>query len=100
MCEGENFGEAFFRSNFSDNNASTIQQFLSTAATSSLLILPHFFANAVTNEEEAPTKLTDVYFGVGRFWHIQHKFVEAEAQLLKWNGSDFASRTANAGGLS
>jgi len=69
------------------------------AATSSSLFLPHSFANAVTNEEENPTKLTDVYFGVGCFWHIQHEFVEAEAQLLKRTGSDFTSRTGYAGGL-
>jgi len=43
--------------------------------------------------------LTDVYFGVGCFWHIQHEFVEAERKLLKRDDGDLTSMTGYAGGL-
>jgi len=43
--------------------------------------------------------LTDVYFGVGCFWHIQHEFVEAERKLLKRSDSQITSRAGYAGGL-
>lgn len=43
--------------------------------------------------------LTDVYFGVGCFWHIQHEFVEAERALLGRSDEQLTSRTGYAGGL-
>ena len=47
---------------------------------------------------EEDTKLTDVYFGVGCFWHIQHEFVVAEKNLLGRGPKTFTSRTGYAGG--
>lgn len=52
-------------------------------------------ADAATSNS-AP--LTDVYFGVGCFWHIQHEFVEAERRLLNRSDSQLTSRTGFAGG--
>lgn len=45
-------------------------------------------------------ELTDLYFGVGCFWHIQHEFVEAERKLLQRSDSELTSLTGYAGGLS
>lgn len=47
---------------------------------------------------EENDKLTDVYFGVGCFWHIQHEFVEAERNLLKRTDIQLTSKTGYAGG--
>lgn len=47
---------------------------------------------------EGSDALTDVYFGVGCFWHIQHEFVEAEKKILGRGPNDFTSRTGYAGG--
>lgn len=41
---------------------------------------------------------TDVYFGVGCFWHIQHEFLVAEREVLGRNKYSFTSRTGYAGG--
>lgn len=46
----------------------------------------------------AADPVTDVYFGVGCFWHIQHEFVEAERKLLGRSSSQLTSRTGYAGG--
>jgi len=46
----------------------------------------------------ASDKLTDVYFGVGCFWHIQHEFIEAERALLKRSDTELTSRAGYAGG--
>jgi peptide methionine sulfoxide reductase MsrA len=42
--------------------------------------------------------LTDVYFGVGCFWHIQHEFVEAERRLLSRLDNELTSLAGYAGG--
>jgi len=42
--------------------------------------------------------LTDVYFGVGCFWHIQHEFIEAERKFLGRSDLELTSRTGYAGG--
>lgn len=47
---------------------------------------------------EGENSLTDVYFGVGCYWHIQHEFVEAERKLLGRGDKDLTSRTGYAGG--
>jgi peptide methionine sulfoxide reductase MsrA len=44
--------------------------------------------------------LTDVYFGVGCFWHIQHEFVQAERDLLGRNDHQLTSKAGYAGGRS
>lgn len=41
---------------------------------------------------------TDVYFGVGCFWHIQHEFVDAERKLLGRGDHQLTSRAGYAGG--
>merc|ERR1719183_180368 len=46
----------------------------------------------------AADPVTDVYFGVGCFWHIQHEFVEAERNLLERSDKQLTSRTGYAGG--
>ena len=68
-----------------------------TSASSSLLLPLTTIANAAT-AEDGVDKLTDVYFGVGCFWHIQHEFVEAERKLLKRTDKELTSRTGYAGG--
>lgn len=44
------------------------------------------------------SKPTDVYFGVGCFWHIQHEFVVAERNLLNRADAELTSRAGYAGG--
>jgi peptide methionine sulfoxide reductase MsrA len=41
---------------------------------------------------------TDVYFGVGCFWHIQHEFIDAERRLLGRGDRQLTSRAGYAGG--
>ncbi|CAE7866296.1 CYP65 [Symbiodinium microadriaticum] len=41
-----------------------------------------------------------VYFGSGCFWHVQHAFIEAEANILGRNASTYTSLTGYAGGNS
>lgn len=56
---------------------------------------------AVAHAEDAAAAsagLTDVYFGVGCFWHIQHEFVQAERDLLGRGDRELTSRTGYAGG--
>lgn len=52
--------------------------------------------NAALADESSA--LTDVYFGVGCYWHIQHEFVEAERKLLGRSDTQLTSRTGYAGG--
>jgi hypothetical protein len=59
----------------------------------------------VSNHEAAaaayvatPSLGTDVYFGVGCFWHIQHEFVEAEREILGRGDTELSARTGYAGG--
>jgi peptide methionine sulfoxide reductase MsrA len=42
--------------------------------------------------------LTDCYFGVGCFWHIQHEFVDAERKLLGRGDHQLSSAAGYAGG--
>mmetsp|Transcript_28860 Transcript_28860/g.42748 ORF Transcript_28860/g.42748 Transcript_28860/m.42748 type:complete len:290 (+) Transcript_28860:42-911(+) len=44
--------------------------------------------------------LTNVYFGAGCFWHVQHEFVMAEMRLLRRNNEELTSFTGYAGGKS
>jgi hypothetical protein len=55
---------------------------------------------AVAEQEASLSPLTDVYFGVGCFWHIQHEFVQAERDLLGRNDHQLTSKTGYAGGKS
>jgi hypothetical protein len=55
---------------------------------------------AIAADDDADPKLTDVYFGVGCFWHIQHEFVEAERELLGRNDHQLTSKAGYAGGKS
>ena len=58
-----------------------------------------FLANTSPRPASAnDDKLTNVYFGVGCFWHIQHEFVEAERHLLKRSDSELTSLAGYAGG--
>lgn len=41
---------------------------------------------------------TDVYFGVGCFWHIQHEFIEAERKLLGRYDHQLTAAAGYAGG--
>ena len=43
-------------------------------------------------------RLTNVYFGCGCFWHIQHEFVQAERSLLGRNDHQLTSAAGYAGG--
>ena len=59
---------------------------------STRVILPQ---NVRAVEEES---LTDVYFGTGCFWHIQHEFVESERKRLNRPFDQISSRAGYAGG--
>eukprot|EP00542_Grammatophora_oceanica_P021100 CAMPEP_0194033354 /NCGR_PEP_ID=MMETSP0009_2-20130614/6087_1 /TAXON_ID=210454 /ORGANISM="Grammatophora oceanica, Strain CCMP 410" /LENGTH=245 /DNA_ID=CAMNT_0038674041 /DNA_START=52 /DNA_END=789 /DNA_ORIENTATION=+ len=48
--------------------------------------------------DDSEQKLTNVYFGVGCFWHIQHEFVAAERELLGRDDHTLTSKTGYAGG--
>lgn len=89
--------------NDSNNNIQNRRNFffnsLSTAAAVTTLISPQVsLAEEATSSASSP--LTDVYFGVGCYWHIQHEFVEAERKLLNRSDSQLTSRTGYAGGTS
>ena len=43
-------------------------------------------------------RLTNVYFGCGCFWHVQHEFVQAERSLLGRNDHQLTSAAGYAGG--
>jgi hypothetical protein len=46
------------------------------------------------------TSPTDVYFGVGCYWHIQHEFVMAELDRLGRSNKELTAYTGYAGGKS
>jgi len=73
------------------SNRKAFLQTLSTSLASITLLNP----NTASAEDD---KLTDVYFGVGCFWHIQHEFVEAERAILKREDTELTSKTGYAGG--
>jgi len=58
---------------------------------------PDLSPSAYALDDESK-KLTNVYFGVGCFWHIQHEMVEAEMKLLGRTVSQLTSLTGYAGG--
>merc|ERR1719183_295869 len=70
-------------------------QTLTSAATFASLST---FSNPNLASATESSDLTDVYFGVGCFWHIQHEFVEAERNLLERSDKQLTSRTGYAGG--
>ena len=55
------------------------------------------FGNAAA-AADGDENLTDVYMGVGCFWHIQHEFVDAERKLLGRGDHRLTSRAGYAGG--
>jgi len=63
------------------------------------LMAPILGTDALVAQAADEGSLTDVYFGVGCFWHIQHEFVVAERKLLGRGDGDLTSRTGYAGGL-
>ena len=65
------------------------------AAATGVLLPRHAEAGTVSAD---PELLTDVYFGVGCFWHIQHEFIGAERELLGRSDHQLSSRTGYAGG--
>lgn len=65
-----------------------------TAAAAATIVLP----TSSLAEETTSSALTDVYFGVGCYWHIQHEFVEAERKILSRSDDQLTSRTGYAGG--
>lgn len=74
------------------SSAATLATFSKLSTTSPK---PAFAADSTTT---ITSPLTDVYFGVGCFWHIQHEFVEAERKLLGRSDKELTSRTGYAGG--
>mmetsp|Transcript_20986 Transcript_20986/g.32016 ORF Transcript_20986/g.32016 Transcript_20986/m.32016 type:complete len:267 (+) Transcript_20986:71-871(+) len=79
------------------SSVSNRRAFFNTVCGTAAAIAGNTAAMAV-DESAASSKLTDVYFGVGCFWHIQHEFVVAEQRLLGRNGKELTSRTGYAGG--
>lgn len=77
-------------------NAESRRSFLGSLVASTTL-LPLVTSNPAFATSD---DLTDVYFGVGCFWHIQHEFVEAERKYLKRSDAELTSRTGYAGGKS
>ena len=47
-----------------------------------------------------PVPNTDVYFGVGCFWHVQHELVQTEKKVLLRDGAELTSLAGYAGGKS
>jgi len=91
-------------SSFNDDNSinggsSSRKAFLRTIGATivslTAILNPKIASSAIVEEND---KLTDVYFGVGCFWHIQHEFVEAERNLLKRTDLQLTSKTGYAGG--
>mmetsp|Transcript_24675 Transcript_24675/g.50650 ORF Transcript_24675/g.50650 Transcript_24675/m.50650 type:complete len:190 (+) Transcript_24675:54-623(+) len=77
------------------------RQFVSTAAaTFAASLASAFLPHPAPAEAASLSDLTDVYFGVGCFWHIQHEFVEAERKLLGRGDKELTSLTGYAGGRS
>ena len=56
--------------------------FFGNVAAASLAACASIAAPAPAKAVDDPSQLTDVYFGVGCYWHIQHEFVEAERNFL------------------
>lgn len=84
-------------SSMEETKVSNRRKFLNgVAATISTVLSSPSLVTAA--EDDEATKLTDVYFGVGCFWHIQHEFVVAEKNLLGRGPKTFTSRTGYAGG--
>jgi len=63
-------------------------------------IMTPLFGDTSAAQAIDDSTLTDVYFGVGCFWHIQHEFVEAERNLLNRSDQQLTSKTGYAGGSS
>lgn len=76
------------------NTLSARRAFLRRVAASTTLLLP-----TTALADDNTDKQTNVYFGVGCFWHIQHEFVEAERKLLNRGDSQLTSLAGYAGGL-
>jgi hypothetical protein len=57
-------------------------------------------ADAVSSTPTTDTSPTDVYFGVGCYWHIQHEFVMAELERLGRSNKELTAYTGYAGGKS
>mmetsp|Transcript_22709 Transcript_22709/g.33254 ORF Transcript_22709/g.33254 Transcript_22709/m.33254 type:complete len:277 (-) Transcript_22709:219-1049(-) len=77
-------------------NADTSRRSLLTNALTGLVSLTAF--SQAQPAVAAEDTLTNVYFGVGCFWHIQHEFVEAERKLLNRSDKELTSKTGYAGG--
>jgi len=72
--------------------------FFGNVAAASLAACASIAAPAPAKAVDDPSQLTDVYFGVGCYWHIQHEFVEAERNFLGRADAELTSRTGYAGG--
>jgi peptide methionine sulfoxide reductase MsrA len=64
----------------------------------SLLSSPILLSSQPSIAKEDENKLTDVYFGTGCFWHIQHEFVLSERQRLNRPFNQITSKAGFAGG--
>lgn len=83
------------------SGSSSRRGFLATAAATFVTSASVAFLPPPSPAEAASlSDLTDVYFGVGCFWHIQHEFVEAESKLLGRGDKELTSLTGYAGGKS
>jgi peptide methionine sulfoxide reductase MsrA len=69
--------------------------FISVLSSVPALISSSQNAQAVEQDENS---LTNVYFGTGCFWHIQHEFVQSERQRLNRPYNQISSRAGYAGG--
>ena len=59
-----------------------------------------FGGNNAAVAASSDENLTDCYFGVGCFWHIQHEFIDAERKLLGRGDHQLSSAAGYAGGKS
>lgn len=76
------------------NRRSLLTSLLSTAVIGTAALSQPAITSA------AEDTVTDVYFGVGCFWHIQHEFIQAERDLLGRNDHELTSAAGYAGGKS
>jgi len=105
-CSETDSKRLFLTNNDNDDNfGSSRRSFMEKVATIALASFTDGILLSPTQKSEAAmvtseSQLTDVYFGVGCYWHIQHEFLLAEKSILGRGEPELTSRTGYAGGTS
>jgi len=89
----------FHSSNLAATSPVSRQNFIQNVVVSLVSSSPILLLSSQKSQaKEDDTSLTDVYFGTGCFWHIQHEFVLSERQRLNRPFNQVTSKTGYAGG--